>query len=223
MFSGSGKPFCGFKFLENKKRIAWSSRASTDISQEYEFAQTRFHPSPSHILKKCDQSLLGSRCNSSKNIPENRILKYQGSAFKPVKKRNCSALHDYSSSNNDNSSSSSAALCYEILVNSLLKIFHHPNISPLPFNERIHIVVTHWPIIWLLQLGRKSTQPDTKIIYETLAKKSIETHLSPVLISSLLDLIHSLQSLSLDQAEFGLVETLVLTKLGVKGNIAYSG
>ena len=190
----------------------------------YELAQTRFHPISSHISKNCDQSPLGiqgSRRIYSKNSPPNLISKCQGSAFKPVKKRNCSSIQDYSSSNNDNLSSSCAAFCYEILVNSLLKIFHHPNISPLPFNERIHVVITHWPIIWLLQLGRKSTNPDTKIIFENLAKKSIETHLPPIVISSLLDLIHSLQNLSLDQAEFGLVEALVLTKMGVKGNITY--
>ena len=78
-------------------------------------------------------------------------------------------------------------------------------------------VITRWPIVWILQLGRKSSHPDIKLVIEKLAKTPANT-LPPIIVSSLLNLIQTLQNLSLDQAEFGLVETIVLTRMGTKGN-----
>ena len=106
-------------------------------------------------------------------------------------------------------------ICYEILVNAVLKIFHHPSISIMSFNERVNRVITRWPILWILQLGRKPTQPQVKLLISKLIK--IPAHpLPPIIVSSLLNLLQSLQNLFLDQAEFGLIETICITK---KGNI----
>ena len=49
-------------------------------------------------------------------------------------------------------------ICYENLVNVVLKIFHHPSISIMSFNDRVNRVITRWPILWILQLGRRATQ-----------------------------------------------------------------
>ena len=105
-----------------------------------------------------------------------------------------------------------------MLVTALLKIFNHPCIFGLPFTERLHHSITYWPIIWTLQLGRKTNQIETKWVIENFLHPTLNTHPS-ILIASLLDSIQGLQHLALDQAEIGLVETLILTRMGEKGNI----
>ena len=143
---------------------------------------------------------------------ENANLGHRRSAFQAVKKCPYNADHSFSSVESE---TQLKKICYEVLVNALLKIFHHPNISILPFHERVNRVIMRWPIIWILQLGRKSTHPELKLILEKLAR----TTSANIIVSSLLDMIQSLQNLSLDQAEFGLVETIVITRMGAKGII----
>ena len=144
--------------------------------------------------------------------PDGMLLDNQCSAFKAVRKVN-RGLRDATPVNV--SSISCTALCYEILVNSVLKIFHHPNISLLPFNERLHLVVTNWPVMWLFQLGRKSTLTEIRIMVESVA----DWLLPSLVTSSLIDLIKALQDLLLDQAEFGLVETIYLTRMLSRGKV----
>ena len=142
------------------------------------------------------------------------MAKRQGSAFNTIIKRK----NPESSEQHYNSSSvKSTTLCYEILVNSILKIFHHPSISLLPLKDRLHFAITQWPFIWILYLCRKTSQNETKVIMQKLIDPPITQNLSPASISALLCLINSLCSLSLDQAEHGLIETILISKVGRQG------
>ena len=142
------------------------------------------------------------------------MAKRQGSAFNTIIK---TKNPQFSEQQYNSSSVKSTTLCYEILVNSILKIFHHPSISLLPLKDRLHFVITQWPFIWILYLGRKTSQNETKVIMQKLIDPPIIQNLSPASISALLCLINSLCSLSLDQAEHGLIETILISKVGRKG------
>ena len=140
--------------------------------------------------------------------------KRQGSAFNNIIKTKNPQFYEQQY---NSSSVKSTTLCYEILVNSILKIFHHPSISVLPLKDRMHFAITQWPFIWILYLGRKTSQNEIKVIMQKLIDPPIIQNLSPASISSLSCLIHSLSSLSLDQAEHGLIETILISKVGRKG------
>ena len=137
------------------------------------------------------------------------------SAFKAVRKHRLEFDRSFPCKN---PSILCTTICYEMLVTALLKIFNHPCIFGLPFPERLHRSITYWPIIWTLQLGRKTNYVETKCVIENIFHPTLSTNPS-VLVVSLLELIQGFQHLALDQAEIGLVETLILTKMGEKGNI----
>ena len=147
--------------------------------------------------------------------PASTMEKRHGSAFNAIIKHKKSQFPDLSS--NNISSIKCTTLCYEILVNSLLKIFHHPSVSLLALKDRMHFAITQWPFIWILYLGRKSALDETKIILEKLIDPPSLPNLPPTSLASLLGLVDSLRKLSLDQAEYGLIETILITKLGRKG------
>ena len=147
--------------------------------------------------------------------PTSMIAKRQGSAFKAIIKPKSTKLSKIAT--NNPSFTMSMPLYYEILVNSVLKIFHHPGISLMPLKSRLHLAMTQWPLIWVLQLGRRSMQNDTDIILEKLTDPQKKHHLSPTMISSFIYLVNSLKNLSLDQAEYGLIETILIAKSGSKG------
>ena len=149
------------------------------------------------------------------NSPDEMVEGGTRSAFKAVRKHCLNFDRPFPCKNQ---STLCTTICYEMLVTALLKIFNHPCIFGLPFSERLHHSITYWPIIWTLQLGRKTNYIETKCVIENCFHPTLNTHPS-VLIVSLLDLIQRLQHLALDQAEIGLVETLILTKMGEKGNI----
>ena len=148
--------------------------------------------------------------------PTSTMAKLQGSAFNAIIK---TKSHHFVEQSFKSFSTKTTTLCHEILVNSVLKIFHHPSISLFPLKDRMHFAISQWPLIWILYLGRKTAQNETKIIMQKLIEPPKIPTLSPSSISSLLCLINSLRSLSLDQAEYGLIETILISKIGRKGNL----
>ena len=214
----TGTDFYGIPAIENGPINRLFDRSSRKLSLLYCTPHDLSHPGLPTSLERSESIHSSTKDCSSIDVFNSRdemVERGSRSAFKAVRKH---CLEFDRSVPCKNPSALCTTICYEMLVTALLKIFNHPCIFGLPFSERLHHSITYWPIIWTLQLGRKTNYIETKCVIENCFHPILNTHPS-VLIVSLLDLIQRLQHLALDQAEIGLVETLILTKMSEKGNI----
>ena len=217
-FIFTGTDFYGIPGIDNGPINRLLNRSNRKLSLLYCTPHDHSHRGLPTSLER-SESIISSTKNCSSidafNSREEMVERDSRSAFKAVRKH-CSEFDR--SFRCKSQSALCTTICYEMLVTALLKIFNHPCIFGLPFTERLHHSITYWPIIWTLQLGRKTNQIETKWVIENFLHPTLNTHPS-ILIASLLDSIQGLQHLALDQAEIGLVETLILTRMGEKGNI----
>ena len=87
----------------------------------------------------------------------------------------------------------------QLLLGTLIKLTHHPELLVLPKLERIALSVASWPQLWAFQLAQSCLDPR---ILAACPEQASE--------SSWFQLIRELRELKIDLAEWGLIETLVI-------------
>ncbi len=99
----------------------------------------------------------------------------------------------------------------QLLLGTLVKLTQHPELRRLPRTERISVAVSTWPQLWVLHLVQSGI--DVARVFECGVAKGGEQALK------LAKMVDEFRSLKLDQAEWGLVEALVM---GGRGDLTMS-
>ncbi len=96
----------------------------------------------------------------------------------------------------------------QLLLGTLVKLTQHPELRRLPRTERISVAVSTWPQLWVLHLVQSGI--DVARVFECEGGEQA---------LKLAKMVDEFRSLKLDQAEWGLVEALVM---GGRGDLTMS-
>ncbi len=104
--------------------------------------------------------------------------------------------------------------CLQLLLATLLKLSNHPELSSANRIARATIAGAVWPQLFALQLAQSTLDPRA-LAATAAAPVAVEVQQQQLALIPLVHAINELRALALDQAEWGLLEALVIGGKGI--------